>query len=283
MQSQGGNGYGSQVNAQQANDSFGNDNVSRALFAGCDDAPYNVGKGSGNVSGNGNGNGNGSQSSPFGNSNASPFGSGNVDSGMFGSGDSSFTFYVKQNDSHILRQFQAPAPTIDPLLQWKTTLEYLSKIGDACRNVDSGLTKLKDAKARLIKLAVPAWAHKKKLSTEIKNLPAAAIACHSPSPAAVFDLAKSFISSADDASTFDMITDKVLQAIHDAELEREDDMDLGPAPATPTTSKPHVPDCVTPGLTPQPKSKNFNIAASESGEDAAPEKLDFEGGSGMLR
>ena len=39
---------------------------------------------------------------------------------------------------------------------------------------------------------------------------------------------------------------------------------------------------VTPGVTPDPKSNTFNIAASESGEDVAPEKLDFEGGSGIV-
>ena len=77
-------------------------------------------------------------------------------SGMFGSGDASFTLFVK-HDSHHIRQFVPPSSSLDPLLQWKATMDYLGKVGDACHYIDAELAKLKAAKSRLLALAVPAW------------------------------------------------------------------------------------------------------------------------------
>jgi len=124
------------------------------------------------------------QSSPFGKGNAStsngnaqspPFGkgkdnastsNGNVQSSPFGNassfsaGDSTFTLVVKQHESHKIPQFVPPSSMLDPLLQWKFTLDYLGKVGDACHFIDAELSKLKSAKDKLLALAVPAWSVK---------------------------------------------------------------------------------------------------------------------------
>ena len=142
-------------------------------------------------------------------------------------------------------------------------MDYLGKVGDACHYIDAVLTKLKSAKSRLLALAVPAWSLKKQLASNIANLPPSAQACAPPNPDAVFGLARSFIYSPEDACAFDIIVEKALQAIHDPAVDAEMD-----AP----TSTPVAFGDATPMA---------HTAASDD-EDLPPEKLDFEGASGVI-
>jgi hypothetical protein len=142
-------------------------------------------------------------------------------------------------------------------------MDYLGKIGDACHYIDAELTKLKSAKARLLALAVPAWSLKKQLVSKIPNLPASAQACAPPNPDAVFGLARSYIYSPEDACAFDIIVEKAFQALHDSVVDAE----MG-APTSPPVAFGDV--------TPMAR------AAVSDDEDPAPEKLDFEGASGVF-
>jgi hypothetical protein len=201
------------------------------------------------------------QSSPFGNApntNGTEKASSSA-SGMFGAGDATFTIVVKQHDSHKLPQFVPPSSMLDPLLQWKCTLDYLGKVGDACHLIDAELSKLKSAKDRLLALAVPAWSVKKQLAAKIPNLPQAAQVCAPPNPDAVFGLARSFIYSPEDSAAFDIIVEKALQAIRDSDADAE-------------MSAPSQP--------PEPTPAVFPISSDD--DDLQPEKLDFEGASGVF-
>ena len=224
--------------------------------------PFGKGKGNAPTS-NGN-----VQSSPFGNTSSSFAANtkgtdkaSSSASGMFGPGDSTFTLVVKQNESHKIPQFVPPSSMLDPLLQWKFTLDYLGKVGDACHYIDAELSKLKSAKDKLLALAVPAWSVKKHLAAVIPNLPLSAQACAPPNPDAVFGLARSFIYSPEDATAFDIIVEKALQAIQDSTVDAE--MNVPPSTPVPV---------VTPGV----------HTISSDDELLPPQRLDYEGASGVF-
>jgi len=239
------------------------------------------------------------QSSPFGKGNAStsngnaqspPFGkgkdnastsNGNVQSSPFGNassfsaGDSTFTLVVKQHESHKIQQFAPPSSMLDPLLQWKFTLDYLGKVGDACHLIDAELSKLKSAKDRLLALAVPAWSVKKQLAAKIPNLPQAAQVCAPPNPDAVFGLARSFIYSPEDSAAFDVIVEKALQAIRDSVADAE--MSVPSQPPEPNIRASFSQGNIDLG---GPTPAVFPISSDD--EELRPEKLDFEGASGVF-
>jgi len=76
-------------------------------------------------------------------------------------------------------QYIAPV-NLSPVAQWKANCEYLNHIKMIQTKVDNYKNYLKEAEAKLLSLALPAWKHHKELESTVVDLPNAAKGLHTP-------------------------------------------------------------------------------------------------------
>ena len=112
------------------------------------------------------------------------------------------------------------------------------------------------------------------MAAKIPNLPQSAQVCAPPNPDAVFGLARSFIYSQEDSTAFD-ITVEALQAIRGSNVDAEMS-----APSQPP--EPNIRASFSQGNIDQGGSTPAVFPISSDDEELRPEKLDFEGASGVF-
>ena len=152
------------------------------------------------------------------------------------------------------------------------------------------MAKAKAAKCHLLRLAVPAWAHKKTLAIKIKEIPSAAKNFLQPPLDQLLALIRSHLQGQSHVDTFDMLSGSILHssaaALHDADMEEA----YQTAPPTPKRIQD---DAAIPSCTAQqnaataapPTCAATHVIASDDDLNEVPwrEPFDYEGNGGMDR